>query len=184
MITAAQTRAIQAAHADGLLDADIAQRAQVSISTVKRVRRKLGLATHCKTARRGRLGEQQVAASATARGLSVVWRARDDDKYDLWIEGKRVDAKATLQGRNGTWHFRLPVMRSSFLGRYAYEKDYERDCEVVALVCQFADGRSPIIYLLGSANLPASVRIREGVNHIGAREAWEVFAPSESLLAA
>ena len=186
-ITPAQVHAIQLAHADGLLDNAIARRAGVSRSTVKRVRKEHGLATHCVTAIRGRKGEEKVAEAAILTGLSleIVWRKRDNDKHDLTIADQRVDVKASMQLADGSWKFRLPTIRASNSGQYRYPKDYERDCELLALVCEHPDGREPSIYLLSSSHLPRTIRIRPGQTYQDALEAWHLFTPAvPSTLAA
>ena len=162
-ITPAQVHAIQLAHADGLLDNAIAERAGVSVATVKRYRTKLGLETHCVTTLRGREGERRVAEVARLAGLEVQWRERDGERHDLIIGGLRVDVKAAMQDENDTWRFSLPTIRASYYGRYSYPKDYEQDCEVVALVCLRLDGLEPSIYLLGTKNLLEEIRIRPGL---------------------
>jgi hypothetical protein len=184
MITSHQQQQIVLAHTDGHLDREIAQRAGVSLATVKRVRKDLGLATHSKTAQRGRLGEQLTAAAATWRGLTTHWRRRDNDKHDMLISGQRVEVKTAMQQANGSWHFRLPRTRVSFYGQYRYTKDYARDCEVVVLCCLHPDAREPDFYLLPSAGLPTSVTIRAGKTYLGAREDWGLLAAPALPLAA
>ena len=172
-ITPAQVQRITEAHALGLLDRAIAEHASVSLSTVKRVRKQLGLQTNCQTTLRGRLGERIVAEQARERGLEVEWRRYDNDKYDLIVQGRRVDAKAAMQMKDGTWKFRLPETRRSFHGQYSYQKDYAADCDVVVLVCLYPDERAPELYLFGSAGLPGTVRIYPGVTYAAEREAWD-----------
>lgn len=175
-ITPAQVQRITEAHALGLLDCAIAEHASVSLSTVKRVRKQLGLQTHCQTTLRGRLGERIVAEQARGRGLKVEWRRYDNDKYDLIVQGRRVDAKAAMQMKDGTWKFRLPETRRSFHGQYSYQKDYAADCDVVVLVCLYPDERAPGVYLFGSAGLPGTVRIYQRVTYEAARENWTLLA--------
>ncbi len=176
-ITPAQVRAIELAHADGLLDFAISQRAGVSIPTVKRYRTKLGLVTNCVTTLRGREGEQRVRAAALLLGLNVIWRKRDNARHDLTVAGLRVDVKAAMQEIDGSWRFPLPRVRSSNMGRYSYDKHYEKDCELIALVCLRADGGEPSMYFLDSRNLPADVRVRSGLTYQEALEAWHLFSP-------
>ncbi|MGY2892851.1 hypothetical protein [Deinococcus sp. UYEF24] len=184
-ITPQQLAAVQAAHADGLLDSAIAERAGISLSTVKRVRSTLGLETHCQTTLRGRLGEEVTARRAAQLGLTVQWRVRDNDKYDLIVAGRRVDAKASMQLSDGTWKFRLPEHRRSFHHRYTYRKDYAHDCDVIVLVCLYPDGREPEMYLLDSTDLPGTVRIYPGVTYVAEYEAWGCLtSPQPSEIAA
>ena len=177
-ITANQIRAIELAHADGLLDNAIATRAGVSVATVKRYRKAMGLETNCLTTLRGREGERRVKDAALLLGMTVVWRKRDNAKHDLTINGQRVDVKAAMEEADGSWRFSLPRLRTSYYGRYVYTKDYERDCEAVALVCLRLDGGEPSIYLMNSIGLPKEVRIHPGQTHQEALEAWHLFSPA------
>jgi len=177
-ITQTQVQLISEAHTVGLLDLAIAEYAGVSLSTVKRVRKKLGLQTNCQTTLRGRLGERIVAERAQQRGLGVEWRQYDNHPYDLIIQGHRVDAKAAMQLSDGTWKFRLHETRRSFHGRYRYHKDYARDCDVVVLVCLSLDGSEPTLYLFRSVSLPGTIHIHPRGSFALAREAWEHLSPA------
>lgn len=165
-ITTTQVQRIRDAHAAGKLDPAIAQAAGVSIATVKRYRDRLGLETNSEATRRGKLGERLVAQEAISRGFEIEWREHENDVYDLYINDQRVDAKASMQLTDGSWRFRLSHWRSSFFGQYRYYKDYAADCEVVALVALYPDGREPDFYLLDSKTLPGDIRIRpRGIFH-------------------
>ncbi|MDR6219850.1 hypothetical protein [Deinococcus soli (ex Cha et al. 2016)] len=173
-ITQHQQHLIVQAHAEGHLDPAIARIAGVSIATVKRYRTKRGLKTTCETALRGEQGEDLTFLEAQRRGLKAEWREGHNDKYDLYVNGERVDAKASMQGVDGSWRFRLPAQRRSFFGRYAYAKDYAQDCEVVALVALYPGGRDPDFYLLSSSSLPSDVRIRPGGVYDAFRNDWSL----------
>lgn len=142
-ISPAQLALITEAHALGLTDSATARHAGVSLSSVKRYRKRLGLSSACVTQMRGQEGEQLVAVRAAARSLHVAWRHRHDEGYDLLIEGQRIDAKTTLRRRDGSWRFYLPRVRRSFHGQYTYTKNYAADCDVLALVALYSDGRDP-----------------------------------------
>ncbi|WP_034357766.1 hypothetical protein [Deinococcus phoenicis] len=174
-ISQGQIDLIQRAHALGCLDPAIAVHAGVSLSTVKRYRSKLGLKTNCPTALRGEEGEQLTFNEARRRGLDAYWRAIHNEKHDLFINGRRVDAKASMRLADGSWRFRLPAERSSFYGEYFYAKDYAADCEVIALVALYPEGRAPDFYLLESRNLPADVRIRLGGPSDALRNDWSLL---------
>ena len=176
MLTTIQISQIQLAHAAGQLDGAIAASAGVSLSTVKRVRTRLGLETHCVTAQRGRHGEGVVAQAARTLGIKVEWRTYNAEKHDLLVSGLRVDVKTAMQQLDGTWKFRLPLVRVSFGARYKYPKDYAADCEVVVLCCLYLDGRTPDLYMLSSIDLPRSLRITAGVSHLAALEDWSLLA--------
>ena len=181
MISSTQITQIQLAHAAGQLDAAIAASAGVSLATVKRVRTKLGLETHCVTAQRGRHGEEVVAQAAQTRGLKVEWRAHDTEKYDLLVSSLRVDVKTAMQQVDSTWKFRLPRMRASFGAQYWYPKDYAADCEVIVLCCLYPDAREPDLYMLSSTGLPGTVRIIAGVSHLTAQEDWSLLTVPSPL---
>ena len=176
MISSTQITQIQLAHAAGLLDGAIAHSAGVSLSTVKRVRKNLGLETNSVTAQRGRQGEEIVAQAARTRGLKVVWRSHDTEKHDLSISGLRVDVKTAMQQPDGTWKYRLPVIRASFGHQYEYPKDYAADCEVIVLCCLYLDGSEADLYMLSSIGLPGTVRIIPGTSHLAALEDWSLLA--------
>lgn len=172
MISAQQVQLIQAAHAGGLLDRQIAEAAGVSVATVKRVRVRLGLMTNCVTAQRGREGEEFVAALAAARGLDVVWRQENGEGHDLVIAGRRVDVKTAMQMQDGSWRFRLGSIRQSYFNTHQYEKDYAKDCDVLVVVCQEKDGRHTHVFFLESACAVASVRLRPGHVPAGVHDDW------------
>jgi hypothetical protein len=178
-ITNQQLQHLKDAHADGLLDRQIAERAGISLATTKRYRSQLGLETNSVTAQRGRLGERITAMYAAEAGLSVIWRTRDNETFDLLINGKRTDAKTSMMLAGSTWRFRLLEERTSFYGAYSYMKDLAADCEVVSFVCLFPDSREPEIYLMSSAHLPSSVRIRSGGSYEPSRDDWSLFTPNK-----
>ena len=177
-ITQDQQRLIVQAHMNGHLDPAIARIAGVSIATVKRYRTKFGLKTTCETALRGEQGEHLTFQEATRLGLKAEWRPGHNDEFDLYVNGERVDAKASMQCADGSWRFRLPAQRTSFFGQYAYTKDYAQDCEVVALVALYPDGRTPDFYLLSSKTLPGDVRIRPGGPYDAFRNDWSLLEVS------
>lgn len=173
-ITKLKLQYILDAHASGLLDPDIAKHAGVSLASVKRYRSKLGLETHCTTAQRGSYGERLFAGLAQNQGLEVTWRTRENAPHDLTVAGRRVDVKTALRDA-GVWRFRLSEYRSSFLGKYTYFKNYQEDCDVLALVCLFSTAREPDLYLLQSDGLSRDLRVRRGGHYEPFRDAWEVF---------
>lgn len=174
-VQATQIDQIKALHAAGKLDPEIVQATGLSVSTVKRYRKKLGLTTNCETARRGTLGEQMTARQAAALGLRVEWRTVEGEKHDLVIEGQRVDAKAAMRQADGAWRFRLQATRPSFYGKYQYDKNYAQDCELLVLICLYPDGQPADFYLIGSAHAPHEVRIKLGGNYTDFKDAWDVF---------
>lgn len=183
-ITQEQQSIIIKAHAEGHLDPAIARLAGISIATVKRYRTKLGLETNCVTAKRGKLGEQLTFTEAEQRGLDAEWRKGHNDEFDLYVQGQRVDAKASMQLANGSWRFRLPTKRPSFYGQYEYAKDYAADCEVVVLVALYPDERKPDYYLLDSKSLPSDVRIRPGGAYDAIKNCWSLLEASAPAFAA
>ncbi|NTY00450.1 hypothetical protein [Deinococcus sp. JMULE3] len=174
-ITKHQQQLIVEAHQAGHLDPEIARLAGVSLATVKRYRARLGLKTHCVTALRGEEGEARTFAEAQRLGFRVEWRPGHNDKYDLYVGGERVDAKAGMQGADGSWRFRLAARRSSFYGRYSYAKNYVQDCEAVVLVALYPDGRQPDFYVLSSRSLPSDIRIRRGGPYEPFRDDWSLL---------
>lgn len=183
-ISQSQQRLIIEAHAAGHLDPVIARLAGVSLATVKRYRNKHGLKTHCQTTLRGEQGEQLTFDEAKRRGLKAEWREGHNDKYDLYVNDERVDAKAAMRAADGSWRFRLHETRPSFYGRYTYRKNYAEDCEVVALVALYPDRREPDFYLLSSKTLPKDVRIRPGGVYDAFRNEWSLLEVQGPVLQA
>lgn len=176
-ISKEQQQDLRAAHALGFLDSQIADHAGVSLTTVKRYRKKFDLETNCETAQRGRQGEQFVADRASAIGLKVTWRPRDGAEYDLLIADWRVDVKSSMRLEEGLWRFRLPENRKSFYGRYTYKKRVAEDCDMLGLVCLYPDVREPDVYFVGSQYAPKEIRIRPGGEYEDFKNAWDVFQP-------
>jgi len=133
-ITALQEHVIRSGHARGLLDHEVAKAAGVSVATVKRYRRKLGLSANCARNRLGRAGEEYFASLARQAGLHVAWPQVRNAPFDVLVNGWRVDVKTARPDRRGWVRLRLPGVRRSFRGRYAYGKAYARDSDVIACV--------------------------------------------------
>lgn len=92
-------------HAQGLLNHDLSAHLGISVATVKRWKRRLG--------------------------LDVTHAGSLDAPFDLYISGRRVDVKAaTYSPAYRGWGFRLPRERSSFNNTARRTaKEYERDCD-------------------------------------------------------
>ena len=174
-ISPTQLALITEAHALGLTDAAIARHANVSLSSVKRHRTRLGLTTTFDRAVRGKHGEHLLARRAQARDLQVAWMPTHNGPYDLRIEGLRVDVKTSMQRPDGTWYFRLRPARTSFHGEYLYLKNYAADCDLVALVALFPDEQDPDVYFIESAMAPANIVLRPGSAYDTFRNDWTVF---------
>ncbi|GGK85630.1 hypothetical protein [Deinococcus radiotolerans] len=181
--TAHQITRITAAHAQGLSDAETARYAGVSLSTVKRLRVKLGLTTFSERTLRGRHGEGLLADMATARGLRVTWSPRNGSPYDLQIGSQRVDVKTSMQRPDGTWRFRLPPSRPSFHGTHRYPKNYGADCDLLALVALRPGTPDADIYFIESRTAPENVVLRPGGVYDSFRNDWTVFEDERALAA-
>lgn len=181
-ITETQIQAIKDAHARGALDHQIASAAGVSLATVKRQRKRLGLATNYPPAQTGALGERLLEAEARRRGLTTQWRRRSGDGYDLYVAGQRIDVKTSMQHAKGTWRFCLHETRQSFHGRYSYHKDYAADCEYVALVALYPDEREPDIYFLSSQHLPSEVYLGKRDRYADFRNDWTALEDAQAEL--
>ncbi|WP_143068420.1 hypothetical protein [Deinococcus reticulitermitis] len=184
ILTPVQKAQIQTAHAHGLLDLEIAERTGVSLSSVKRVRKDLALPSNCPVNRRGRKGEQLVADAASRRGLTVKWRSVDGEKFDLTIQGLRVDVKAAAPSADGSWRFRLPKTRPSFYGQYTYDKDYAADTDIVILAALDTAETHAEFYILPSQNLPSHIGVRPGSGSDAHLDAWHLFPVSPNPLTA
>ncbi|WP_152550588.1 hypothetical protein [Deinococcus sp. RL] len=182
-ISALQLALVTEAHSLGYSDAAIARHAQISLSSVKRCRVRLGLPTTSVTQQRGKLGERLVAQLAASRGLRVVWSPRHDARHDLVIQGARVDVKTALRRTDGTWRFRLPATRPSFRSQYQYRKDYAADSELLALLALYPDKRDPDVYFLDSTSAPTNVVVGRGGAYDALKNDWSVLG-SRPVLAA
>lgn len=182
-ITPTQIALLTDAHARGLTDAAIARHAGMSLSTVKRHRSRLSLTTTFVPQLRGKEGERLLVDLARARGLSATWAPRHNDKYDLLIEGVRVDAKASMRRADGTWRFPLPRTRTSFGSEYTYRKAYATDCEYLALVALYPDEREPDVYFVDSATAPTNIVLRPGGVYDTFRNDWTLLTPGSALVA-
>lgn len=161
-ITPAQENAIVLGHAQGELDAELACRSGTSIATVKRVRARLGLRANCTRNEVGRDGEAYLEREAIRHGLAVSRPTPGRGKqppFDLLIEERRVDVKTAQTSSLVRVRFRLPPRRASFHGRYAYAKNYERDCDVVALVALPGSGSPGGVVFVSSAELRNDVTL-------------------------
>ena len=176
-----QLEQLKYGHQHGMLDHQLAAHANMSISSVKRNRKLLGLETNSVTAKLGSSGEQIIAFLATERELKVELRPTNGEVYDLKINGLRVDCKSTIQQPDGTWRFRLSSSRSSFYGAYTYQKDYVKDCEVLALICFKTDGGIPDVYFIESLHAPTEIRIRTIGQYEEFKDAWGVFKNLNSV---
>lgn len=183
-ISQAQIQAIKDAHARGALDHQIASAAGVSLATVKRQRKQLGLTTNYLPAQTGALGERLLEAEAHRRGLTTQWRKRSGDGYDLYVAGQRIDVKTSMQHAKGTWRFCLHETRQSFHGRYSYRKDYAADCDYVALVALYPDEREPDIYFLSSQYLPSEVYLGKRDRYADFRNDWTALEEAQTDLEA
>lgn len=183
-VTPHQIELIRRTHAHGARDRQIAAAASVSLSTVKRVRKALGLRSNCPANQRGYLGEQMVANAAQDRGYSVEWRKTNNAKCDLFINGLRVDVKAAAPSPGGGWRFRLPAVRSSFFGQYAYAKDYAKDTDLLVLVALNSSSTDADFYILPSHSLPRHVQVRPGSRSDAHLDAWHLFPASVFPLSA
>lgn len=178
-----QIHLIRQAYALGFLDNGIAVYAGVSVATVKRYRGQMGLKTNCKTALRGELGERLVAEEAGRRGHRVEWRRKASEKFDLYVNDLRVEVKTALQSEDSSWRFRLPTKRSSYFGQYEYSKDYGGDCEVIALVALYPDGRTPDYYLFPSKTVSQDVRIRLPSIYDASKNDWSLLDEERTIAA-
>lgn len=183
-LTSTQKALVQTAHSQGLLDREIASRSGVSLSSVKRIRKDLALPTNCPINRRGRKGEQLVADAARRRGLTVEWRELDGEKFDLIIQGLRVDVKTAAPSPDGRWRFRLPDTRPSFYGQYSYGKDYAADTDLIILAALDTTETTAEFYVLPSRDLPTHIRVRPGSNSDVHLDAWHLFPVSPAALSA
>lgn len=182
-ITHQQQSIIIKSHSEGHLDRAIAHLAGVSVSTVRRYRKRLGLPTKCTTTKRGKIGERHTLEVATLRGLKAEMREGHNASFDLYVSDRRLDAKTSMQLANGKWRFRLPTRRRSYYGQYEYTKDYASDCDVVVLVALYPDGRTPDFYMLDSRTLPTSVTIRPGGPYAALKNDWHLLEKEETLAA-
>lgn len=183
-ITPFQKELVRHHHALGANDRQIAAAADISISSVKRVRQEFGLSTTCPVNLRGRIGERLVAEAARQRGLKVELRPANGTEYDLRIQDLRVDVKAAAPSPGGTWRFRLPDERVSFFGQYTYAKDYEQDADLIVLAAMNSTDTDADLYILPSHSLPTHVLIRPGSSSDVHLNAWHLFPASATPLSA
>lgn len=121
-----------ALHAQGLLNGPLAAQLGVSVATVKRWKKRLGLGPNCPRNVLGALGEELFNQEAWARRKPGVPAGGHGHPFDLQVGAVRVDVKTAVES-GGSWRFRLPEWRTSQSGPATY-KDYIRDCDLLALV--------------------------------------------------
>ena len=127
------------------------------------------------------MGERLTAQEAARQGLSVVLHEKNGDPHDIIIAGHRVDAKATMLRADGTWNINLHSSRTSHFGTYSYEKDYARDCDVLAVVALYPEHHRPDFYLFESNTLPSSLTIRLGGQYEARRNDWSLLRPFATI---
>lgn len=170
-----QISIIHSQHAKGAFDNEIASAAGVSLNTVKRYRKELGLHHNNRSNQIGALGEQILFDEAKARGYRVERHKNNRDGYDLIINNFLVDVKtAEMHGRNG-FRFRLPARRPSLYGQYDYEKIYADDCHVIVLVCIGKGNSAPKFYFFESWHAPMDISISHGNPYTDFLDHWAVF---------
>lgn len=126
------TPAFLEAHALGFNNQDIATLLDLSISTVKRYKRALGLSSNDLRNNLGKLGEQLVAHVLTQHGFTVQ-RMPEGHPYDLQTEAWRLEVKTSATAVKGSYRFRLNTRRSSNHAQYRYAKDFQRDSDFLLL---------------------------------------------------
>ncbi|MDV6373674.1 hypothetical protein [Deinococcus arenicola] len=128
---------------------ELAQQFGISVATVKRHKKALGLGSNCERNNRGTLGERLVAEYLTQHGVEVV-TTRHSAAVDLWADKLRVEVKVMTPRKGGAAQVRLPALRGSNYNQYQYGKDYERDADILALAVLSGEALSHL-YLLPSA---------------------------------
>ncbi|MFC6616576.1 hypothetical protein [Deinococcus radiophilus] len=148
-----------AAHARGLKDAELANQFGISLSTVKRRKRELGLGSNCAHNNRGLLAQRMVAEYLAGEGMSTEVPASHQAPADLLVNGYRVEVKLGYR-RSAAVQFRLPEQRNSFQGQYQYHKDYRKDTDYLALaVLNDAEDALEYLYLLPASELQPTITL-------------------------
>ena len=146
------------AHMKGLLQHQIAELLDTSVSTVKRRLFGLNLPSNHLPNQIGKDGERLVAEILIAQGLSVEITPTGHP-FDLWVAGLRVEVKTT-----GAWldddsfKFWIPDVRPSFRGVYFYPKDYQRETDFIVLAF-LQEGELLHTYVIPSQLWKPNIRI-------------------------
>ena len=157
--------AVQEVHALGLLDHQIAQHVGVSLNTVKRYRKLLGLVSNCPRNAAGKLAEQLTAAILRSQGLEVTVAPGHNPRFDLLVSGLRVDVKDGRARPKGAVQFDLRTKRPSNRRQYFYTKDYRRDTDFLALAV-VVKGVLTHLYLLPSSLWKRSITVHPEVRQL------------------
>lgn len=145
------------AHAAGHKNQALAKQFHLHVSTVKRLKRRLGLGNNDPRNALGRLGELLVTQTLTAQGLAVTVMP-EGHAFDLLVEGHRLDVKTSATPDGGGYRFRLNERRSSNHAAYQYAKTYQKDTDFLALAVVNA-GNLTHLYVLPSALWQPSLRV-------------------------
>lgn len=150
--------AFTAAHMAGLKDHVLAQHFAVSVSTIKRWRKRLALPGNDFRNNQGKLGERLVAEEFTRQGFSVR-HLPVGHPFDLLVGGRRVEVKTSATPHGSQYRFRLNEHRSSNHARYRYGKTYQRDSDFIVLA--ILEGTAlKRLYVLPTALWKPSIVIR------------------------
>ena len=168
--------ALREAHAQGLLNQQLADHFEISLSHLKRALKALGLRSHQPANRIGRLGEQLVTQAFTALGHSVKVMPYGSP-FDLRVAGQRVDVKTSVSPKaDGRYAFRLKPVHAS--GEYSYPKNYFQDTDFLVLVC-LQDDALLHVYVVPVARWKPDLTVRPGspFDPLGEyRDAWRLLA--------
>lgn len=178
--------AFASAHASGLKDRELAAHFAISLATVKRRRKDLGLGSNCLSNNRGMLGERLVAEYLRDQGMTVTETA-NKAPYDLLVNGLRVDVKVGLRRPQASiglpsYQFRLPPLRSSFHASKLYAKHYQRDTDFILLAVLEGD-QLKHLYALPVSYWKATITVTPGSwgcqyqEFLGNLESFKVTVP-------
>ncbi|WP_146160669.1 hypothetical protein [Deinococcus arcticus] len=157
MSTPVDLPAFVAAHAAGQKNQALARQFGLSVSTVKRLKQKLGLGNNDPRNTLGRLGERLLEQALKAQGFAVTIMA-EGHAFDLLVEGQRLEVKTSATLKGNSCRFRLNERRSSNHAAYRYDKAYQRDADVLALVV-IEEGALKQLYLLPVALWQPSIKV-------------------------
>lgn len=176
--------ALRLVHALGLTDRRMAEHFGVSLSTLKRHKRRQALGSTHRATQTGRLGERLSAEHLQALGMTVEPMPQGAP-YDLLVNGWRVDVKTSSVPTNGRYRYHLAEERPSFHGQYRYAKDYDADTDFL-LLAVVKDMQLSAAYVVPVAERHTQLTVQPDSPFCPLtkyRSAWHFLTPRSSVAA-
>ncbi|UBV43253.1 hypothetical protein LAJ19_03280 [Deinococcus taeanensis] len=157
-----QEEHIRALNRQGLTDGEIAFALAVSSKTVAKYRKALGLPVNAHNIQTALAGEQFVVEQCQTLGLDVTHMSalHQNHPFDVLVNGWRVEVKTVHDtSAPGIFKFFLSMTRKGRVASPTQVKNYELDCDFVALVCKPKSGEVPSVFILTPQEAGEYIRI-------------------------